>query len=58
MAKVSQETIAQGLSGIEKTADGATYAYSTMTLTGCGLTEINDSIQRYEHVRNLDLSGN
>lgn len=44
MAKISQEEIAKGLSGIEKTSDGSTYAYTAMNLTGKGLTEINDSI--------------
>ena len=38
--------------------DSATYAYTALSLVGKGLAEINDQIQRYEHIRDLDLSGN
>ena len=56
--KISQEVIAEGLSDIQKTAEGSTFAYTRLSLVGKGIVEINDQIQRYEHVRDLDLSSN
>ena len=54
--KTNKEVIAEGLSGIQKTAEGSTFAYTALSLVGKGLTEIN--ISEHDHLRDLDLSGN
>ena len=55
---LTQETVAEGLSQIAKTFDGASYAYTTLTIESKEVEELGDLLGMYSHLRYLNLSKN
>jgi len=52
------DDIAKGLSLIQRTADGSTYAFSKLALNEQEFEELGDALQHYEHLRDINLSQN
>ena len=55
---LNKETISTGLSQIQKTADGSTYAFAVLNLEEKELDDIGDLLSNYEHLRDLNLNKN
>ena len=55
---LGKETISQGLTQIQKTADGTTYAFAVLNLEEKELDDIGDLLSNYEHIRDLNLNKN
>ena len=57
---LKQEEIASGLSQIDKTFDGSSYVFTVLTLSERDpkLQELGDELEKYSHLRTVDLSKN
>jgi hypothetical protein len=52
------DQIVAGLSQISKTHDGASFAYTNLTLEEKELEELGEHLRAYQHLRFLSLSKN
>mgnify|MGYP002633379124 CR=1 FL=1 len=52
------DMISNGLSSIEKTYDGSSFAFTTLNLEGRGLDSLGDAMTDFEHLRDINLNKN
>jgi len=55
---LKQEQIAEGLSMIQRTHDGSSYAFSQLTLEEKEIQELGVLLRPYQHLQNINLSKN
>ena len=58
MQSLTPELLDEGLSSIQKTADGSTYAFSEVCVEEKGLTTIGELFADYDHLRIIKLNKN
>ena len=58
MQTLTPEMLESGLSSIQKTADGSTYAFSEICLEGQGLNTIGEALAEYDHLRVIKFNKN
>jgi hypothetical protein len=58
MQSLTPELLDQGLSSIQKTADGSTYAFSEVCLEEKGLNTIGEALAEYDHLRVIKFNKN
>ena len=58
MQALTGEIIQEGLSSIQKTSDGSTYAFSTLELEGKGIDTLGEALAEYVHLRVIKFNKN
>ena len=58
MQALTAEMLESGLSSIQKTADGSTYAFSEICIEGQQLTTIGEALSDYDHLRVIKFNKN
>lgn len=58
MQALTPELLESGLSSIQKTADGSTYAFSEMCLEDANLDALGEALADYDHLRVIKLNKN
>ena len=58
MENLTPEMVDEGLSSIQKTADGSTYAFSEVCIEDKGLTTIGEALVEYDHLRVIKFNKN
>ena len=58
MQNLTPELLDEGLSSIQKTSDGSTYAFSEVCLENRGINTIGEILAEYDHLRVIKFNQN
>lgn len=58
MQNLTPELLDEGLSSIQKTSDGSTYAFSEVCLENRGINSIGEILAEYDHLRVIKFNQN